>query len=285
MAAPHPFSSMSISLGEDLAEVAERLRQVTVQIRAERFGCGSGVIWRPDGLVVTNAHVASAASQLVELYDGRVFPAKLLRRETQYDLATLRISASGLPAPDTRDPGAMRTGEVVLAVGNPLGEKGAFTIGMLSAIPSAHDVFLRADIRLAPGNSGGPLGDVQGRIIGINCMVANGFGVAVTRGAVERFLAPRRSIGVTLQPLRVSTPGRVALGLSIVALENGNAAHLAGLRIGDIIVVLSEYSLNDHRVAADLIQANDYAISLEVLRDGHVEQYEVATRETPAEVA
>jgi serine protease Do len=285
MAAPHPFCPPSISIGDELAEVAARLRQVTVQIRGSELGCGSGVTWQPDGLVVTNAHVATGETQFVEIYDGRVFPAKLLRREPQHDLAALRIAASGLPAPETRDPSSMRTGEVVLAVGNPRGEKGAFTVGMLSAAPSAHDVFLRADVRLAPGNSGGPLADARGRIIGINCMVANGFGMAVTRGAVERFLAARRTIGVTLQPLRVSTPGRVALGLSIVALENGGAAHLAGLRIGDVIVRANGTWLHDPSELSTRLQANDSTVALDVLRQGQVRTYEVVAQETPWEVA
>jgi len=189
MAAASPFPPACILLGKELAAVAERLRQITVRIGGSTGGTGSGVIWRPDGLIVTNAHVATAALHDVALPDGRSFTARLLRRDPRCDLAMLQIAADGLATAEAHNPCSMRPGEMLLAVGHPLGEAGAFVVGMLAAQPGPRAAFLRADIRLAPGNSGGPLADVAGRVVGINSMVFNGFGIAVTSTAVEHFLA------------------------------------------------------------------------------------------------
>jgi serine protease Do len=110
-----------------------------------------------------------------------------VRRNPACDLALVQIEADGLESAVISDPTSLRTGEVVLAVGNPVGLAGAFSVGMLSARPAADDVFLRADIRLAPGNSGGPLADVRGQVVGINSMVADGFGIAISSRAVQQF--------------------------------------------------------------------------------------------------
>ncbi len=185
----NPFVPVSISLGGELAEVAERLRRCAVQVRGSGPGRGSGVIWRSDGLIVTNAHVATSSRHTVELADGRVFEAELLRRDPRCDLAAFQIAASALPSAESRNASSLRTGELVLAVGNPGEATGAFTVGVVSARPKPTDVLVRADIRLAPGNSGGPLADAHGRVVGINSMIVGGFGVAVTSSAVERFIA------------------------------------------------------------------------------------------------
>jgi serine protease Do len=116
----------------------------------------------------------------VELADGRIFKAELIHRDPRYDLAGLQIAASALPSAELRNASSLRTGELVLAVGNPAEATGAFTIGVVSARPKPADVLVRADIRLAPGNSGGPLADAHGRVVGINSMIVSGFGVAVT---------------------------------------------------------------------------------------------------------
>jgi serine protease Do len=181
------FVSGVISVGEDLAAVAERLRRCTVEVRGIDSGRGSGVIWRSDGLIVTNAHVATSSEHAVQLADGRVFKAELIRRDRRLDLAVLQIDCTGLPAVQVRDATSLRTGELVIAVGNPMGTNGALSIGLVST--KTGDMLVKADIRLAPGNSGGPLADSCGRVVGINCMVVDGFGIAVSSAAVERLLA------------------------------------------------------------------------------------------------
>jgi serine protease Do len=150
------------------------------------------------------------------------------------------------------------------------------------------DVLMRADIRLAPGNSGGPLADAQGRVVGINSMIVGGFGVAVTGSAVERFIAgdKKRSIGVTVRLVGPRAAGVPALGLMVVEIEAGGAAHLSGVSVGDIIVRVSGEPIKSLEQLSDAIQAAERVLSLDVLRKGQLEVCEVAlARESIAEVA
>lgn len=176
---------ISIEYGDDLVQ---SLRRLTVQIFGQAGRHGAGVVWRDDGLVVTNAHVLNGAS-MIRLHDGRTCHAALVARDRRIDLGILRIPISGLGAPLVRDSGSLRVGEIVMAVGHPMGEAGAVSIGIVHAASRGH--LIEADIRLLPGNSGGPLADVSGRVVGINSMVANGMGVAISTAAIEQFLEER----------------------------------------------------------------------------------------------
>jgi serine protease Do len=154
-------------------------------------------VWRSDGLIVTNAHVAQRGATVV-LADGRVFDAELVRWDPERDLAALRIAASALPAAQVGDAETLRVGEMVFAVGNPLGLTGALTAGMIHAIGPRHEPrprWIQADLRLAPGNSGGPLADARGHVVGVNAMVAGGLALAVPSSTVERFLREPESVG------------------------------------------------------------------------------------------
>ncbi len=145
------------------------------------------MIWSSDGLIVTNAHVAIAERLQVVLADGRRLEAQLIARDPRRDLALLKVNASGLVALELCDLSNLRAGEAVLALGYPMGGD-AVTVGILHAAPrDAH--WLTADIRVAPGNSGGPLCDAQGRLVGINTMVVDGLTLAITVRAIERFVA------------------------------------------------------------------------------------------------
>lgn len=218
-----------------LETLAGTVRASTVAVRLGRAGGGSGVIWAADGAIVTNAHVASRPRADVVLSDGRRFEARVERRDAERDLALLRIEAGGLPAAAVRDAEDLRPGELLVAVGHPLGVANALAMGIAHARVAPDHRFVRADLRLAPGNSGGPLADAQGRVVGINTMVAGGLALAVPSGAVERFVraepAPSR-LGVALAPARLRD-GRDAL--VVVAVEPGSRADRAGLRIGDAI--------------------------------------------------
>jgi len=217
-------------------EIAERLRRSTVQVGASdpRRGSGSGVVWNSDGLILTNAHVARASEMQVELWDGRRLEARVIDRDSRRDLASLRIAAPGLEAVTPGDSGALRAGELVIAVGNPLGFAGAVSTGVIHSIGPlpgmARQRWIRADVQLAPGNSGGPLANAQGQVIGINTAIVNGLGVAVPSNAVTAFLrqGARPSLGVTLRP--------VPVGLEILGVEPDGAAAAASLRQGDILL-------------------------------------------------
>jgi serine protease Do len=179
-------------LSSDIAAVAESLRRSTVQVRGRGPGAGSGVIWRPDGLVITNAHVASGPDAVVELSDGRTFKALLVDRDPEQDLAALRVGENDLPAATIGDSDSLRSGELALAVGNPLELIGAVTVGIIHTVgplPGLNrQTWVQADVRLAPGNSGGPLANAKGQVIGINSMIVQGLALAVPSNVVEQFL-------------------------------------------------------------------------------------------------
>lgn len=177
-------------LDAELEALAERLRRITVQVRTPRLGEGSGIIWSEGGLVVSNAHVARSNSVMIELWDGRVFDAQLRWRDPRRDLALLAIPATGLPAAVAGDVGALRPGEIVVALGHPFGLVNALSLGVVHELSTdmARNRWIRADIRLAPGNSGGPLANTAGEVIGLNTLVAGGLAHAVPVTAVQRFL-------------------------------------------------------------------------------------------------
>jgi serine protease Do len=230
----------------ELAIIAKHLRQLTVQVRGRRAGGGSGVIWRSTGLIITNAHVVRAPSASVTLADGRAFEAAVTARDPQHDLAVLRLQASDLPVAHIGDSSAVRVGELALAVGNPFGVVGALTAGIIHALGPPDGAYgrgwIQADIRLAPGNSGGPLADAHGRIIGVNSMVAGGLAFAVPSNAVERFLnggGKHARLGVTLRSVSIPHEGKRVLGLLVLEVAARSVAEAARIMIGDVLIGIS----------------------------------------------
>ena len=248
------FASLAADgpIAEELHGVADRLRAVTVAVEDHGRGGGSGIVWpaprhAPAPLVVTNAHVVGGKRQRVHLPDGRTVEARLVRRDARRDLALLELRDTTPTTATVALPGdarALRPGDLVLAFGHPLGVRDALSVGVLHA----HDALLpgrrawvRADVRLAPGNSGGPLADAEGRVIGVNTMIAGGLALAVPTLAVERFLRAgwaRPALGVTVRPVAVRDRerGRPRLGLLVTALAPGGAAAGAGLLVGDVLL-------------------------------------------------
>jgi serine protease Do len=222
-------------------EIAERLRRSTVQVRpgggpkSDRRSGGSGIVWTSDGLILTNAHVARTQDAEIELWDGRQFPARVVARDARRDLATLRIAATALDAVSPGDSGALRPGELVIAVGNPLGFAGAISTGV---VHSSGQRWIYADVQLAPGNSGGPLANARGQVIGVNTAIVNGLGAAVPSHVALDFLArgARPALGVTMRP--------VHLGLLLLEVDPAGAAAGASLRAGDVLLTRIE-ALNE----------------------------------------
>jgi serine protease Do len=223
-------------------EVAEKLRRSTVHISSGGRGHGSGIIIKSDGVVVTNAHVAQFGHLGVTLWDGRSFAAEITSRDLRSDLAILRLRASGLPAASLGDSNQLRAGELVIAIGNPFGFMGALTAGIVHAVGPLPGLgprkWIQAGVRLAPGNSGGPLADASGNVVGVNTMVAGRLGLAVPSNEVTRLVNGKQTypLGVTLRPVRVTPEGRERLGLMILELAPDGAADRASLLPGDILV-------------------------------------------------
>jgi serine protease Do len=239
----------------DFGEIAEKLRRSTVLVLPSARGNGSGVIWSAGGAIVTNAHVARGSHLSVQLWDGRELEAAVVSRDTRRDLAELRVSAANLPAATAADSSQVRPGELAIAIGNPLGFVGALTTGVIHAVGPlggplrrlGSEHWVQADVRLAPGNSGGPLADARGRVIGINTMVAGSLALAVPSNAVTNFLASDPIdawLGVSVAPVRVPRPGTRAkvFGLVLLEVEPDSPAANASLLPGDILLGTDEKS-------------------------------------------
>jgi serine protease Do len=246
-------------------EIAEQLRRSTVVVHAGGRGNGSGVIWSADGVIITNAHVARASQMRIQLWDGREFDAVLVSRDTRRDLAELRISAANLPVVTAADSSQIRPGELAIAIGNPLGFVGALTTGVIHAVGPLRrwgsEPWVQADVRLAPGNSGGPLADARGRVIGINTMVAGRLALAVPSNAVSNFLASGPVdawLGVSVAPVRVPRPGSRAktFGLVLLEVEPESPAANASLLPGDILLGTEEKSFTSLDDLANSLQGS-----------------------------
>jgi len=237
-------------LPEGFGEVAEKLRRSTVQVLSgnrNSSGSGSGIIWDANGTVITNAHVVPeerVREVRVELWDGRSIPAEVTARDGYADLVKLRLRSSNLPASAWRESSSLRAGELAVAVGNPLGFVGALTTGVVHGAGPIRGLgrrpWVHAAIRLAPGNSGGPLADADGRVIGVNTMVvAGGLALAIPSERVVRFLeqGSRPALGIAIRPIKE--------GLLVLEVNPNSAAEQASLMIGDLLLGLTPDGLSE----------------------------------------
>ncbi|HZS00858.1 MAG TPA: trypsin-like peptidase domain-containing protein [Chloroflexota bacterium] len=282
------------ALSGALADLAQQLRPSVVGVRLPGQGGGAGVIWDADGLIITNAHVARHERVEVLLDGGRALPATLVARDPARDLAALRVAASGLPAAPVGDSAALRVGELVFAMGHPLGEPHAVALGIVTRLEHGGPGdergpgLVHADLALYPGNSGGPLADAQGRVVGINSMVVPPrLALAVPSAAVARFLAPgsRRQLGVRVQrvalppPLarRLGLPGEYAL--MVVEVLPGQPAAAAGILPGDVLLAADGRALDSpSALATGLDDAGERPVRLHVLRGGSVRLVTITPR-------
>lgn len=175
-----------------IVALGEMVRGVVVEVRSGAMGAGTGIIWGGAGLVVTNAHVAPRGPSIEVDVAGRRHDATLVAHHEGHDLALVAAPAVRGPLLELRDAKTLRPGELVFAHGHPLGQRDALAMGVVHAVVLDERTgvprWVVANVRLAPGNSGGPLVDAEGRLVGINSMVVNGLGLAVPATLVERFV-------------------------------------------------------------------------------------------------
>jgi serine protease Do len=171
--------------------LAEGVQQSVVEVRSGETASATGIIWGGGGLVVTNAHCIQRGGSVQVNAAGKWHEAHALVYHPSHDLALLAAPSLSGPLLELRDPESLRTGELVFAHGHPLGIRDALAMGVVHAVTrdkSGSPRWIVADVRLAPGNSGGPLVDAEGRLVGINSMVVNGLGVAVPASLVQQFV-------------------------------------------------------------------------------------------------
>jgi S1-C subfamily serine protease len=232
----------------------------------ELRGAGSGVIIAPDGYILTNSHVVDGAERIeVRLPDDRQFPARAIGHDPHSDLAVLQVPEAGLPAAALGDSARLRPGQLVVAVGNPLGFQATVSAGVVSALGRTLraqtgrliENVIQTDAALNPGNSGGPLVDWQGAVIGINTAVIAGaqgicFAIPINtaKWVVTQLLREgrvrRAYLGVSARPIELDRRVIVHHQLpqtsaaQVTEVQPGTAAARGGLRPGDIIVRVGE---------------------------------------------
>jgi serine protease Do len=306
----------------DLAALVDRVRAAVVSVVAGRaageghlfsehggaareHALGSGILLAPDGVVLTSRHVIAGADDVrVELSDGRIFPGSVIARDAWLDVALIRLrGAQGLPVATLGSSDLARVGDPVLAIGNPFGIGPSVTRGILSAKGRSIDdgpseVFLQTDAAVNPGDSGGPLLDAAGRVIGVNTAVlehGQGVSFAVPIDDVRAVLAEllssgrvaRGHAGISYQALdaavaralRLAGPG----GAIITELDGGGPAARAGVRPGDVVVAVDEHRIQR---AADLAhelgrRRPGERLRFRVMRDGCARTISVVLERLP----
>jgi serine protease Do len=186
------MSSLDLGFTQLIAQVSPSL--VTVQ--SKRYGAGAGVIWDAAGLVLTNHHVLGRHQARVTLADDRSYMAEIVATDPEIDLALLRIPADKLPAAAIGDSTALQAGEMVFTLGHPWGQRAAASFGIVSHLSTAQTrrsgrliPIIRIDASLAPGNSGGPLLNAAGEVVGINTLIVGGDqGVAIPSAVAQEFV-------------------------------------------------------------------------------------------------
>lgn len=209
-------SDLSNTLAEAIEAVFQRARRSLVVVQNGRQGAGAGIVWRKGGVIVTNYHVIQRGRPRIILLeqvgrtDGRGYPARVLVAAPEIDLAVLQIGlhqmqAENLPVAPIADSRGLRVGQIALAIGHPWGQLGAVSLGVITGLgnvqvehhPAIRWAFLkrgsieviRSDVHLAPGNSGGPLMNATGGVIGINTMIVGGdMGIAIPSHVVNAFV-------------------------------------------------------------------------------------------------
>jgi serine protease Do len=268
-------------LGAAAVAVAEQVWASVVQVTTNGHGAGAGTIWRSDGVVVTNHHVAPGETATVVLADTRSYPARAIARDPANDLAILKVDAHDLPAVCVGDARALRAGHIVLAVGHPFGVRNAVTVGVVTEGVRGGErgrELIHADVLLGPGNSGGPLANARGEVVGINAMVAGGLGLAVPSHLVASLLGSgeeRPVLGVRVHPVELTPASAARAGVSpgralvVAGVTEGSAADRAGVMLGDVLLSLGGQPLDTPDALARALAASPTGpLRLALLRGG-----------------
>jgi S1-C subfamily serine protease len=297
--------------------VAEQLLREVVQLRVKRrrgdasrpAGTGSGVVITPDGYLLTSAHVLSGGDSGVAAFaDGREFPIEIVGRDALSDLSVVRVDGGRLEAAALGDADRLRVGQLVVAVGSPLGFAGSVTAGVVSGLGRSLTTqagtasrivenVIQTDAALNPGNSGGALADANGHVVGINTAVAGvGLGLAVPINAATRQIIAAlmrdghfRRAFLGIAGMRRPLPPRVARalgrdgGIAVAEVVPQSPAAVAGLREGDLILDVGGAPVSDSGELQRLMlgEAIGRPLKLRVFRTGELRELTAIPAELP----
>jgi len=301
-------------ISRTFVEAAKRIKPAVVHIKVGTRGAtGSGVIVSPDGYILTNNHVASAANELsVKLADGRELRARRIGVDPRTDLALIQVEAQNLPYATLGDSSKMEPGEWVIALGSPFGLEQTMTAGIISAtgrkFGGAYDNYIQTDASINPGNSGGALVNMKGEVIGINTSIlsrgggSEGVGFAIPSNTAKKVKeqllgnagvyagasarankganapVPRSYLGVSLRDPQTAGSGAV-----VAELAGGSPASTAGLRGGDLIVEFDGKPVRSPNQLAEIVAGTPVGrtVKLKFVRNGQAQTASVTIAERP----
>jgi serine protease Do len=276
---------------------------------APTHGIGSGFIISPDGTILTNAHVVQNAAEVtVKLTDRREFKAKVVGVDPQTDVAVLKIDAENLPSVKLGDPKDLDVGEWVVAIGSPYGFENSVTSGIVSAksrsLPDGTYVpFIQTDVAVNPGNSGGPLFNLEGEVVGINSQIYSRSGgyqglsfaipidtaVQVKDQLVRHGTVTRGRLGVAIQEVNQSLANSFGLdrarGALVSSVESGSPAEKAGVKPGDVVLKVDGVEIQRSIDLSSLVAGMKPGsqAQLEVWRNGNTRELSVTVGEAPSQ--
>jgi S1-C subfamily serine protease len=298
-------TSVLLALSHDLAGAVEHVGRSVVAVHARSRIPSSGVHWS-QSVVVTADHTVKRDEEIsVSLPDGRMVPSRLVGRDASTDLAVLKLQEVEFPVAEIGDAATLRVGHVVLAIARS-GERGvSASWGVISALSgpwrSWHggqiDRFIRPDVSLYPGFSGGPLADAHGRVLGINTAGPRNMALTIPPSTVNQVVAQllekgrimRGYLGLGMQPVRLPESLKQTLNLSrtssviIVAVEPDSPAERAGLLIGDVVVALGGVPVSDTADVQALLGAERVGstVGASIIRAGLLAERSIVIGERP----
>ena len=289
--------------GDPLSEFFRRFMQPPSQGEYQARGLGSGFIINQDGYILTNAHVVADSDEVtITLTDKREFKAKVLGADPYTDVALVKIPAAGLPVVKIGDPKNLEAGEWVAAIGAPFGFENSVTAGIVSAkgrlLPNESYVpFIQTDVAVNPGNSGGPLFNMRGEVVGINSQIYSRTGgymgvsfaipIDIAMNIAEQLRAngkvTRSRIGVQVQEMTRELAASFGLkeprGALVAAVEKGGPADKAGLRSGDVVLSLNGQAIETSADLARFVASTKpgSTVTAEVWRKGQTVPLKITT--------
>jgi S1-C subfamily serine protease len=281
-------------------QAVEAVGPAVVKIDAAKGG-GSGVLFTPDGLILTNSHVVDKSGPLtVVMTDGRSAQADLIGQDADTDLAVIRIDGSALPWATLGDSRAVRVGQIAIAIGNPYGFHHSVTAGVVSALGRSlrarsgrlMDDIIQTDAALNPGNSGGPLVTTRGEVIGVNTatiLPAQGLCFAIASNTA-RFVASRLLRDGRIRRSYIGVAGQnvpihrriirfyglpLETGVLVVSVEKNSPAEHAGLRQGDLIVAFNDQPIGTVHDLHKVLVGEQIGVSATLTIIRHTEKLEL----------